>query len=286
MVKSSATSVGTLYIVATPIGNRDDISLRALETLKSVDTILAEDTRHSAQLLTSFGIHKPLLSLHAHNENDKSESIISALQQGLSFALISDAGTPLISDPGFPLVHLAREKQIPVVPVPGACALITALCAAGVACDTFTFAGFLPAKQTARVAKLETLKANEHTLVFYESTHRIIDSLDDVIQVYGQTYELVLAKELTKTFERFISGTGQSIKDWLMLDPTHRKGEFVLILPARPEEKSTFEKERETLTLLLDELPLKQAVKLTCLLTKANKNEMYKLALEIIAEKK
>lgn len=280
MVKSSATFVGILYIVATPIGNRDDISLRALETLKSVDTILAEDTRHSVQLLNALGIHKPLLSFHAHNEANKSECIIAALQQGQSFALISDAGTPLISDPGFPLVRLAREKQIPVVPIPGACALITALCAAGVACDTFTFAGFLPAKQVARRSKLASLRNSENTLVFYESRHRIIDCIDDLIAVYGQDYELVLAKELTKTFERFICGTGQEIKDWLLADSVHSKGEFVLILPAKPEEVAN-RKDEEILSILLSELPLKQAVKLASLLTKTHKNELYKLALRL-----
>ncbi|KTC84719.1 MULTISPECIES: 16S rRNA (cytidine(1402)-2'-O)-methyltransferase [Legionella] len=281
MVKTSATSVGILYIVATPIGNRDDISLRALATLKSVDTILAEDTRHSGQLLSALGIHKPLVSLHAHNEANKSEAIIQALQQGKCFALISDAGTPLISDPGFPLVRLAREQQITVVPIPGACALITALSAAGVACDSFTFIGFLPAKQSARRAKLESLRQSEHTIVFYESTHRILDSLDDLIEVYGPNYEFVVAKELTKTFERFINGTGQNIKNWFLAEEAHTKGEFVFILPARPEEDTTNQQEKDILLLLLNELALKQAVKIASLLTKKNKNELYKLALEL-----
>lgn len=280
MVKNSATIVGTLYIVATPIGNRDDISLRALDTLKSVDVILAEDTRHSLQLLTALGIQKPLRSLHAHNEGEKSEQIIDALQEGQSFALISDAGTPLISDPGFPLVRLARQKQIPVVPIPGACALITALCAAGVPCDSFTFAGFLPAKQAARRTRLESFHHSEHTIVFYESTHRIVDCMDDIIHVYGQTYELVLAKELTKTFERFISGTGQEIKTWLQADSAHSKGEFVLVLPPKQPEATT-QKEEEILAVLLEELPLKQAVKIAGALTKATKNELYKIALRL-----
>ncbi|HHF7344684.1 TPA: 16S rRNA (cytidine(1402)-2'-O)-methyltransferase [Legionella feeleii] len=281
MVKSSATIVGTLYVVATPIGNRDDISLRALDVLRSVDTILAEDTRHSQQLLNVLGIHKPLLSLHAHNENDKSEQILSALQQGKSFALISDAGTPLISDPGFPLVRLAQEKEIPVVPVPGACALITALCAAGVPCDSFTFAGFLPAKSVARKNKLNALQNSEHTLIFYESTHRIVDCINDIMQVYGQHYEMVLAKELTKVFERFIRGTVQEIKDWLLMDNNHSKGEFVLILPAKPTATANTEGE-EILAILLEELPLKQAVKIASLLTKISKNELYKKGLDML----
>lgn len=280
MVKRSATTVGSLYIVATPIGNRDDISLRALAVLKSVDAILAEDTRHSLQLLNSLGIQKQLISLHAHNEASKTEKMIEALQQGQSFALISDAGTPLISDPGFPLVRQAREKKIEVVPIPGACALITALCAAGVPCDSFTFAGFLPAKQAARRSRLESLRHNEHTLVFYESTHRIKDCLEDISEVYGKDYELVLAKELTKTFERFIQASAQDIKRWLEADAGHPKGEFVLILPPQAEE-SNQQQEREILHILLEELPLKQAVKIAARLSGGNKNELYKLALEL-----
>jgi 16S rRNA (cytidine1402-2'-O)-methyltransferase len=281
MVKKSARSVGVLYIVATPIGNRDDFSLRALHTLQSVDTILAEDTRHSAPFLNALGIHKPLLSLHAYNESTKSERIITALLQGQSFAVISDAGTPLIADPGFPLVQMAREQQIPVVPIPGACALITALCAAGVPCETFTFAGFLPARQVARLAKLKSLRNIGHTVVFYESTHRIVACISDLVQIYGLDYKFVLAKELTKTFERFISGTGQEIKDWLGADSSHPKGEFVLILPAQLEEETITEQDQEILSQLLDELPLKQAVKIASLLTNANKNELYKLALHL-----
>lgn len=285
MVKNSATSPGILYVVATPIGNMDDISLRALNTLKSVDKILAEDTRHSSPLLHKLGIHKPLISLHAHNESNKSELIINDLLQGQSIALISDAGTPLISDPGFHLVRLAREQQLSVVPIPGACALITALSAAGVACDSFTFVGFLPAKKTARLSKLETLSESEHTLVFYESTHRIVECLDDLIAIFGQNYEFVLAKELTKAFERFVRGTGQVIKDWLLAEKAHCKGEFVVILPARPKVEGIDLQEEKTLNLLLSELPLKQAVKITSLLTNRNKNELYQLALQLTQTK-
>ena len=281
MTPTSATSAGILYIVATPIGNRDDITLRALATLEQVDTILAEDTRHSRQLLTALGIKKPLVSLHAHNEGSKSDTIITALLQGQSFALISDAGTPLISDPGYPLVKLARAQNIPVVPIPGACALITALSAAGVPSDTFTFAGFLPAKQAARRQKLETLIHIDHTLMFYESTHRILDSIDDIAHVFGESCALVMAKELTKTFERFVAGTCAEVKDWLLSDSGHCKGEFVLIIPPRLiENKEDFEQEN-LLSILLAELPLKQAVKLACQLTNANKNIVYKMALDL-----
>jgi 16S rRNA (cytidine1402-2'-O)-methyltransferase len=279
MTKISAISTGILYIVATPIGHRGDISFRALETLQSVDVILAEDTRHSSQLLTLLGIKKPLISLHAHNEADKSKTIIEALQQGQSFALISDAGTPLISDPGYPLVRMAQQQGITVTPIPGACALITALCAAGVACDMFTFCGFLPAKHTARLNKLEALSHLEHTLIFYESTHRIIDSIQDIEQVFGESCEIIMAKELTKTFERFISGSCRTIIQWLREDKAHCKGEFVLIISPRLQISDTSQSTTHLLTVLLNELPLKQAVKIAHQLTKDAKNDLYEKAL-------
>ncbi len=280
MTNSLATGIGTLYIVATPIGNREDITFRALAVLKSVDFILAEDTRHSVQLLTSLGVKNNLESLHAHNENDKSKHIIEKLLAGKSIALISDAGTPLISDPGFLLVKLARQQQIPVIPVPGACALITALCAAGIPCDSFLFLGFLPAKSQARKSKLESLRTEPHTLIFYESTHRILECLDDLGDLYGQTCEIVLAKELTKTFERFISGSLLEVKNWLLSEPAHVKGEFVLLIPPRPAapEPDIHEK---LLNVLLDELPLKQAVAIACKLSNGSKNELYEKALAI-----
>ncbi|HAT7073309.1 TPA: 16S rRNA (cytidine(1402)-2'-O)-methyltransferase [Legionella pneumophila] len=280
MTNTLATGLGTLYIVATPIGNREDISFRALNTLKSVDLILAEDTRHSMQLLTSLGIKNNLTSLHAHNEANKSNEIIELLLHGKSIALISDAGTPLISDPGFPLVKQARQHHIPVVPVPGACALIAALSAAGVPCDSFAFLGFLPVKQSARKHALESSRSVPYTIVFYESTHRIIDCLNDIAEIYGQDYELVLAKEITKTFERFVSGKIKEIKDWLLSEPGHIKGEFVLIFPPRPTNKDLNSHE-ELLKILLEELPLKQAVAIACRLTNANKNQLYEEALKL-----
>ncbi len=280
MTNSLATGIGTLYIVATPIGNRDDITVRALNTLKTVDLILAEDTRHSIQLLTSLGIKNNLSSLHAHNEGDKSKQIIDQLLAGKTVALISDAGTPLISDPGYPLVKLARQNHVAVVPIPGPSALITALCAAGVPCDSFLFLGFLPAKQQARKTKLEELKDEPHTLIFYESTHRIIDCLNDLIETYGELCEVVLAKELTKTFERFESGAVVKVKEWLLADPGHVKGEFVLIIPPRAAAESLLPNE-EILKVLLQELPLKQAVSIACKLTQGNKNELYESALRL-----
>lgn len=280
MKNTSSTSLGILYLVATPIGNLDDISNRAIDTLKKVDVILAEDTRHSLHLLTNLGIKKTLQSLHAHNETQKSEQIILSLLQGQSFALISDAGTPLISDPGFTLVRMARQNDIQVIPIPGPCALITALCGSGIPCDTFTFIGFLPAKSQARLSKLETLLTHEYTVVIYESTHRINKCIDDITTVYGKDYSFVLAKELTKTFEHFIHATGPEINHWFNQDTNRLKGEFVLILPAVASLNNNKEDSR-LLTLLLKELPLKQAVKLASIYLDKPKNELYKIALTL-----
>lgn len=279
MTNSQATG-SSLYIVATPIGNLEDISLRAINILKSVDFILAEDTRHSMQLLNALGIKNTLRSFHAHNEGEKSDLIIEELLAGKSAALISDAGTPLISDPGYPLVVLARQKNIDVIPIPGACALIAALSAAGIACDSFTFQGFLPAKQPARVAKLQSLSAQTQTVVFYESTHRIIDCIKDISAIYGPESSMVLAKELTKTYERFISGTVREVQDWLTESSQHTKGEFVLIIP--PRIKVTDKKpDEELLQVLLEAMPLKQAVTIACKLSTTNKNDLYQMALEL-----
>lgn len=280
---STATSPGTLYLIATPIGNRDDISLRALHTLKSVDFVLAEDTRHSAPLLSLFGIKKPLLALHAHNEASQSELMIQRIIAGESCALISDAGTPLISDPGYPLVKYARDAGVSVVPIPGACALIAALSASGIPCDVFTFAGFLPAKRAARLKKLEYFSTLEHTLVFYESTHRIVECIEDIAAVFGETCELVLAKEITKTFERFMLDTPNNVLAWLLADRAHEKGEFVLMIA--PRVKPAQSSAEACLTILLDELPLKQAVKLAAQLTGIHKNELYAQALGLQKER-
>lgn len=278
MTYTQATNSGILYIVATPIGNRDDISIRALQILKSVDFILAEDTRHSLPLLTALGVKNHLSSLHAYNEEEKSQLMITRLLQGQSIALISDAGTPLISDPGFPLVRLAQQQGIQVVPIPGPCALITALSAAGIPCDSFLFLGFLPAKHQARIAKLEALGHLPYTLIFYESTHRIQECLTDIAQCFGQDSDVVLAKELTKTFERFVSGTVHEVLAWLLQDAGHIKGEFVLIIPPRVVQNNE-EKYDNILTTLLNELPLKQAVSLASKLTQVPRNTLYERAL-------
>ena len=278
MIHSSASTSGTLYVVATPIGNLNDISLRAIETLRTVDKILCEDTRHSKHLLTHLGIQKPLVALHAHNENDKSESILEGLRAGQSYALISDAGTPLISDPGYPLVRAARQADITVVPIPGACAFITALSAAGIPCDTVSFFGFLPAKSKARQEKLASLIDINHTLVFYESTHRILACLEDCGTIFGEDCELVVVKELTKTFEHFVQGPLSTIQAWFAADFAHIKGEFVVIIPARISN-STQQSGEQILKILLEELPLKHAVNLAAKISNSAKNELYQLAL-------
>lgn len=280
MQKKSATTTGVLYIVATPIGHREDITLRALSVLKAVDIILAEDTRHSLPLLRNYGIQRPLHSFHAHNEEQKTMSIIETLSAGKSYALISDAGTPLICDPGYRLVKAAHEHQIPVVPIPGPCAFTTALSAAGIPCDSVLFLGFLPAKAAARQQTLQDIKGSPHTVIFYESPHRLMTSLTAMAELFEPTYVFVLVKELTKTFERFIHGTLQEIQSWLNADPSHCQGEFIFLLPPQlPENIPT--QEEETLRILLQELPTKQAVKLTSILTKKNKNELYQLALNL-----
>jgi len=286
MTRSTASTEGTLYVVATPIGNRDDITLRALEILKHVDSVAAEDTRHSRPFLTGLGIQKPLIALHAHNEAKESSRLIELLKQGQNIALISDAGTPLIRDPGYPLVHQARNEGITVVPIPGACALITALSAAGVPTDLFTFAGFLPTTMAARRTALEVFKTSlQHTVVFYESTHRLHACLDDMLSVLGETCEVVLAKELTKTFETFVTGTVPEIQAWLLEETARKKGEFVLILPPRASKQEVGEHDT-CLEILLAELPVKQAVKLAVKLTGANKNTLYARALVLQEQKR
>lgn len=222
--------MSTLYIVATPIGNLADMTYRAVEILQQVDGILAEDTRHAKSLLQHYTITTPLQALHDHNERQKADYIIAQLQAGQSLALISDAGTPLISDPGYVLVHAAREAGISVVPIPGACAVITALSASGLPTDQFSFRGFLPAKSTARVNVLEKVKTAQETVLVYESTHRLLASLTDVQAVLGDDRQLVLAKELTKQFEAFVVGNVETIVQWLHADPARQKGEFVLLI--------------------------------------------------------
>src|SRR5215208_3969204 len=199
--------IGLLYVVATPIGNLQDMSLRAIEILKQVDVILAEDTRHATKLLNHYSIQKPMISMHEFNENKKMHSILERVHEGKSVALISDAGTPLISDPGFPLVREARKQGINISPIPGPCAAIAALSAAGLPTDRFSFEGFLPAKSEARIDYLNQLKHEKRTLIFYEAPHRLMACLNAMAEVYGKHHHIVVARELTKKYESILDGS-------------------------------------------------------------------------------
>jgi len=223
---------GTLFIVATPIGNLDDITFRAVEVLKSVDIVLAEDTRHSKKLLLHLDISKPIRAFHEHNEREKTKAIIDELHSGKSIALISDAGTPLISDPGYFLVAQAKKEGLRVVPIPGASALITALSASGLASDSFTFLGFLPSKKTARIKLLKTLLNQTKTSIFYESPKRILATLTDMYAIFGDSHEVCLAKELTKAFETIQTDSIPNLIKYLNIDKSHQKGEFVILVSA------------------------------------------------------
>ncbi|OCG08983.1 16S rRNA (cytidine(1402)-2'-O)-methyltransferase [Gilliamella sp. wkB178] len=272
----------TLYIVATPIGNLDDITLRAINTLKNVDLIAAEDTRHSGLLLQHLGIKAKLFALHDHNEQEKSQILIDKLKAGLSIALISDAGTPLINDPGYHLVKACRDNQIDVVPIPGACAAITALSVAGLPSDKFIYEGFLPAKSKARQDSLAKLVHETRTMIFYESTHRLMDTLDDMQAIFGADKQIVLAKELTKTWETIINLCVSDLIAWLNEDLNRQKGEFVLIVEGHNKTENDVEPEViNTLKLLQQELPLKKAAAITAEIYGLKKNQLYQFGLTL-----
>lgn len=273
---------GILYIVATPIGNLQDITQRALDTFAQVDLIAAEDTRHSGLLLSHYGIKKPFFALHDHNEQEKAHILVEKLKQGSHIALISDAGTPLISDPGFHLVRQCREAGIRVVPLPGACAAITALCASGIASDRFCFEGFLPAKSKARKDKLENIAEEDRTLIFYESTHRILDTLEDMQSVLGGERYIVLAREITKTWETITGNTIKNLREWLLGDPNRTKGEMVLIVEGKPKSDNNDEispQAMKALELIAEELPLKKAAAIVAELYGYKKNALYQFGL-------
>lgn len=272
----------TLYIVATPIGNLDDITLRAIDTLKRVDLIAAEDTRHSGLLLQHLGIKARLYSLHDHNEQEKAQVLIEKLQAGLSIALISDAGTPLINDPGYHLVKACRENDIKVVPIPGACAAIAALSVAGLPSDKFIYEGFLPAKSKARQDNLASLITEPRTMIFYESTHRLLETLKDMQTIFGADKQIVLAKELTKTWETIVSLPVNELIDWLNQDASRQKGEFVLIVAGYTESNKDIDpKAINTLKLLQKELPLKKAAAITAEIYGLKKNQLYQIGLNL-----
>jgi len=271
-----------LYVVATPIGNLSDITFRALEVLNAADTIAAEDTRNTKYLLHHHGINDArLLALHQHNERGAAEKIVTLLGQGLSVALVTDAGTPAVSDPGAILVEAVRAAGFRVIPIPGASAVVTALSASGLSAPHFLFYGFLPNKSSARCSALQTLVEHPYTLVFYEAPHRILDCAKDLLEVFSGQREVVFAREITKLFESIHRCKLSEALAWLNSDPNNLRGEFVLLVSgAQPREGLEAETEK-TLSLLLKELPLKQAVQLAVKITGGNKNELYERALAL-----
>lgn len=275
---SSPVAPGHLYVVATPIGNLGDLSPRAQKVLDSVDRICAEDTRTSSTLLANFGIRRPLIALHDHNEDQITGQLVAELKLGKTLALISDAGTPLISDPGFALVRAAREAGVPVMTLPGPCAAVAALSISGIASDSFSFIGFLPSKAQARKVRLQALATETRTLIFYESSHRIDESVEDIATLFPQR-KLCLARELTKLFEESVTATADEVAVWLKQDANRSRGEFVLVLEGAAAEAQSDDAEAErVLRVLLKELSASQAAKLAAELTGRRKNELYAMA--------
>ena len=274
---------GSLYIVATPIGNLSDITLRAIETLKNVDLVLAEDTRHSKKLFDHYEIKSPLTAFHEHNENEKASGIISEINSGKSIALISDAGTPLISDPGYQLVSEAKKIGINVIPIPGPNAAIAALSSSGIASSSFSFFGFLPAKQASRLKLLKTKRSLDETIIFYESPKRILATIKDMMDVFGETRRVCLAKELTKSFETILNDNLIALTDYLESDLSHQKGEFVLIVS--PDDKIDFDEAKseleKNLPILCDEMGASKAAKLASKITGLDKKYCYQKAINL-----
>ena len=277
-----AETLGTLYIVATPIGNLADISQRALDILASVDVIACEDTRHTKKLMSAFSISNKTLSLHDHNERQKQEYVASLLQDGKNIALVSDAGTPLISDPGFHLVRHCRSLGLTVSPVPGACAAISALSVAGLPTDRFSFEGFLPSKSGARKAVLQSLEHESRTMVFYDAPRRAIDTVKDIVETLGGTRYVVIARELTKTFETIYSDMAENLLTWLEQDPNQLKGEMVLIIEGYKADVNEISPQAiATLKLLLTEMKPKRACAIAAEIHGVKKNALYDIALSL-----
>jgi 16S rRNA (cytidine1402-2'-O)-methyltransferase len=287
-IKASQKLECALYVVATPIGNLSDITLRALEVLGAADTVAAEDTRNTRHLLQHHGISDArLLALHQHNERGAAEKVIAMLQQGQNVALVTDAGTPAVSDPGAVLVETVRAAGFRVIPIPGASAAVAALSASGLCTPHFLFYGFLPNKLAARRAVLLDLIEHPYTLVFYEAPHRILECAEDLQVVFGDERQIVFAREITKLFESIHRCKLGDALAWLNSDPNNLRGEFVLLVSGAPAQKEGLGIETErTLATLLEELPLKQAVQLAVKITGGNKNELYQRALELKAEAK
>ena len=272
-----------LYVVATPIGNLSDITLRALEVLAAADVVAAEDKRNTSHLLSHHSISaNKLIAIHQHNERSGAEKIVAMLQAGQSVAFVSDAGTPAVSDPGALLVRAVLEAGLRVVPIPGASAAIAALSSSGMVEPHFLFYGFLPNKSGARRSALQTLAAHPYTLVFYEAPHRIIECVADLQAEFGDERDIVFAREVTKLFESIYRCKLGAALDWLNSDPNNQRGEFVLLVSGSPPQASGMDADTSrTLTTLLEELPLKQAVQIAVKITGANRNELYQRALQV-----
>ncbi|HEY7774239.1 MAG TPA: 16S rRNA (cytidine(1402)-2'-O)-methyltransferase [Marinagarivorans sp.] len=280
---SDSATGGTLYIVATPIGNLGDMVPRAIDILHKVNVIAAEDTRHSGNLLQHFGISTPTIAYHDHSDDAKTQALVQRLLAGESIALISDAGTPLISDPGYQLVRQARARGVRVEPIPGPCALVAALCASGLPSDRFSFEGFLPAKNNNREQVLAAVKEDPRTVIFYESPHRIEASLASIATVMGAEREIVLARELTKTFETFIAGSVTEVMAALASDANQKRGEMVVMIRGfeQQEARAVSADVEQMLMLLCEELPLKKAAAITAKITGLKKNVLYQLGLDL-----
>ncbi|HEY8328930.1 MAG TPA: 16S rRNA (cytidine(1402)-2'-O)-methyltransferase [Rhodanobacter sp.] len=272
----SSVQPGCLWVVATPIGHRDDLSARAIGTLRAVAVIAAEDTRHSRPLLVHHNIDTPLIALHEHNERDAVDAIVRRMQGGDAVALISDAGTPLISDPGFRLVRAARAAGIRCIPVPGACAAIAALSVAGLPSDRFVFEGFLPPKAAARRSRLQELASDARTLIFYESSHRVAESLADMRDVFGADREAVLARELTKLFETVLGAPLAELAARVVADPDQQRGEHVILVAGRGEEvDAKLGEGKRVFAILREELPPAKAAKLAAAISGAPRKLLY-----------
>ncbi|HET8941331.1 MAG TPA: 16S rRNA (cytidine(1402)-2'-O)-methyltransferase [Rudaea sp.] len=274
--------MGKLWIVATPIGNLEDFSARARSVVQSADLIAAEDTRHSAALLRHFGVATPTVALHEHNERDVCETLVQRMRDGAQIALICDAGTPLISDPGFRLVRAARTAGIKVSPVPGPCAAIAALSVAGLPSDRFVFEGFLPAKPGARRARLENLSTESRTLIFYESSHRIAETLADMAQIFGAIRAAVVARELTKLFETVLDGTLEELARRVAGDADQRRGELVVLVAGADAQADDvrLSEGRRVFALLRAEMPPSRAAKLAAEITGASRKSLYDFGAE------
>ena len=276
---------GKLYSVATPIGNLSDITFRAIATLKAVDLIAAEDTRHSKLLLDHYSIHTPMVSYHHYNESQRAEQFIEKIHSGVNIALISDAGTPLISDPGASLISLCQKHGIQVVPIPGPSAVIAALSAAGMPGKSFLFLGFLSAKANQRESELENHKLGSATLVCYEAPHRILSMLESCHKIFGADREICIAKELTKSYESILKTTASELLAWLMQDPSRQKGEFVVLISPERQcgsgEEGISVEAKKLLKQLVPIMPIKQASQITSETFGESKNALYQFALEL-----